>query len=252
MGSARFYLALLVLAPGSIAAQAASLASDLYRARPDREGEVRLFEKSTRDLVYLEARIVRLTAGTQEHGARPHGNLEELVVVTEGSLAVTLDSVSRTLNPGDIAVILPGARHRLASAASSPVTFYILGYRSRLPPNPKRGRRAGGSITVDLRGLPPVRSDSGTRHDYLERPTSMLESLTMQSVALRARQADGPPHQHRSEELILVVSGSLRVRLGEKRHQAMTGDLLFAGSALLHSVENAGDGPAEFLSVQWR
>ena len=61
----------------------------------------------------------------------------------------------------------------------------------------------------------------------------------------------GPaPYRHGdSEEVILVVRGSVRVELGDEVHELATGDSIVFASNTPHRVANAADAPAELVWV---
>jgi quercetin dioxygenase-like cupin family protein len=61
----------------------------------------------------------------------------------------------------------------------------------------------------------------------------------------------GPPyHVHRGlDELIYVLDGALRVRLGERVENATTGACVFIPRGIPHTWEGAGHTPVRFLAL---
>jgi len=52
-----------------------------------------------------------------------------------------------------------------------------------------------------------------------------------------------------SEELFVVLSGTVRLELGDDVHELETGDSIGYWSSTPHRVSNAGDGPAEVMWI---
>ena len=60
---------------------------------------------------------------------------------------------------------------------------------------------------------------------------------------------EGPPlHAHpREDEILYLLDGRLRVRLGDELSEASAGAFVFIPRGLRHTWQNAGDGPARLL-----
>src|SRR5690606_40953445 len=86
-----------------------------------------------------------LLPGRSPHPAHVHADLEELVIVRDGLLGVTIGGVRTVLGPGSVAVAQPGEAHGFENAGDAPVTYYVFRYRARVPVNTARGRAAGAN-----------------------------------------------------------------------------------------------------------
>lgn len=63
-----------------------------------------------------------------------------------------------------------------------------------------------------------------------------------------AAPGEGPPlHVHAEDELIYLVDGKLRVRLGDDEHEAQPGALVFIPRDVRHTWQNVGDTEARFV-----
>ena len=70
--------------------------------------------------------------------------------------------------------------------------------------------------------------------------------------AIRQRQepgAVGPPHLHDREEVMVQLSGSARVAVGEEVFELSPGDALIVAPDAEHRVEGVGDSGGEWLLV---
>ncbi|HYG17401.1 MAG TPA: cupin domain-containing protein [Ohtaekwangia sp.] len=211
------------------------------------ESPVLLAGKSA-SLDFLEVSAVILTDAPREED---HA-FEELVIVKEGNLKVTVNEEEKTLGPGSVALFVPGETHRLESAGKGPVTYYVLKFTSRVGPNAVRGKDAGGSFTVDRNTVPFKPHGKGGVRQFIERPTTMFERLEMHVTTLNAGLKSHDPHTHRAAEIVLMIHGDARMQIGDKLYSAGPGAVIFLDSDVLHAIENTGDTPCEYFAFQWQ
>ena len=71
------------------------------------------------------------------------------------------------------------------------------------------------------------------------------------SIIRQQQQVGGfnPPHFHDREEVIVVLAGRVTVHTAEETALLGTGDTLIIPARTIHSLENTGDTPAEWLIV---
>ena len=58
-----------------------------------------------------------------------------------------------------------------------------------------------------------------------------------------------PRHTNTVEHEQYVLGGEARITIGEETHHVRTGDVVFIPADAIHSYENTGDGPFEFLCI---
>jgi mannose-6-phosphate isomerase-like protein (cupin superfamily) len=56
-----------------------------------------------------------------------------------------------------------------------------------------------------------------------------------------------PPHQHRHEEIVLILEGTLEFTINGKSTRANAGSVMFAGSNDLHGIRNPEDTHAKYF-----
>ena len=239
------------------AAQLKPIASEVYRwndlkVEKEQTRERRqVLEGSARDLDLLEIHTSTLEPGKSPHPPHTHDDVEELVIVKEGSLKVTIKGQSKILSPGSVALAIPGEAHGFENGGDTRVTYYIIKYRSKLPMNIDRGKQAGGSFMIDRSELTAKTTDKGSRVNYFERATSMAQRFEMHVTTLNAGMNSHPPHTHRAEEIVLLTNGSGRIQIGDQHKDAAVGDLIFLGSEVLHAFTNTGQEPCSYFAFQW-
>lgn len=92
--------------------------------------------------------------------------------------------------------------------------------------------------TLVLRGNTPIRSQ-------------MLYTDSACSSFLLEIDRNVKPHLHRNHtEHVVVLSGKASMRLGEKRFEIKTGDVIFIPKGTIHSVDLVGEAPLKVLSIQ--
>lgn len=240
----RWWCAAFLLLPVSRHPQA-PLESGVYTA-----GTIDIRRRPTTDLAALDIQRVTLAAHASVHAERRHGDVEELVIVTAGSLRVTLGDRRRVIGPGSVTVILPGDDHRLENDGAAPLTCYVFTYRSKAPMNKARGDSAGGSFVVDWNDVRMDTSAIGGRRDIFDRPTAMFSRFEMHASTLNEGLTNHPAHTHRAEEFVLMLKGDVRMLVGAEHVTATVGDLVFLAAQISHSLDNTGRGQAEYFAFQ--
>lgn len=210
-----------------------------------------ILQGSTKFLETLEIHTSTLEPKASAGPAHTHDDLEELVIVKEGTLKVTQKDKIRILGPGSIALTLPGDLHRLENGGDTPVTYYLMTYRSVAPPNADRGKKSGGSLMIDRESIGFTRHGKGGIRRYFDRPTTMFERMEMHVTTLNEGLKSHDPHTHRADEIVLIISGKTEMQIDRDRIGATAGSLVFLNSMVPHALTNTGSGPCEYFAFQW-
>lgn len=222
--------------------------SDLVK---NRNGEKRhILEGQTRDWKHFTMQAVTLYPGKSGSNYATREN-EALLIVKEGELKVTVDGVTKTLVPNSVAMILPGAEHRVENAAAADGTFYVLQYTSRSTMDAARGERAGGSFLVDWNGLAFRPHDKGGVRSYFDRPTAACNLFEMHVTNLNPGIKSHEPHTHRTAEMFVMIKGDTEIQIGDSFFQGSAGDVYFIESDLPHAIRNTGGEQAVYFAFQW-
>jgi len=180
----------------------------------------------------------------------PHTE-EQLFLIKNGTLTITLHDSIFSLVKGSIALILPGEKIFIKNEGNAPCEFHIMKYTSKLPTDLARGQSAGGSFTRDYTKLKFRSHERGGVRSYFDRPTALTKRFEMHVTTLKENFNSHDPHQHRAEEIILVLEGSVEMLIGETHYKASAGDLLFAPTQLFHGLKNTGSGSCSYFAFQW-
>jgi (S)-ureidoglycine aminohydrolase len=242
----------------SFAQKSDSLLSAVYhwdKLQPVKEeSRVRrqVLEGKTFALSYFEIHATSLEPGKAPHPPHVHDDQEELMIVKEGKVKITIAGKSNVLGPGSIAFAMPGDEHGIENAGNTQATYYILKYKGKPPMNMERAKQAGGSFMLDWNELQTKNTGKGHRRDFFNKATSQLTQFEMHTTALNADSISHAPHIHIQEEIILVVRGNVEMNIDGKYYKGTAGDLFFVSSNVPHNLKNIGKEQCEYFAFQWR
>src|SRR5436190_7018942 len=138
------YILLIFCTSSLIGQQTDSLAPAVYnwnKLEPKKEDtriRRQILEGSTTSLSYFEIHTSTLEPGKAPHPPHTHADQDELIIVKEGFLKVTIKDSTRILGAGSVALAIPGEEHGFENGGDVPVTYFILKFKSILPMNIER------------------------------------------------------------------------------------------------------------------
>ncbi len=209
-----------------------------------------LLDGSTRDFSHLKVHATTVMPHQAPHPAHKHDD-EELIIVKEGKLTVTIAGKTKTLGAGSVALMAPGDEHGFTNKENTPVTYYVMRYQSREPTDLERGQKAGGSFWVDWNDVPFQPHDKGGIRRMFDRPTAMTKRFEMHVTTLNEGLWSHPPHTHRAAEFLLMIDKSSQESIDGKLYRAATGDLIFLESDVPHALQNISKGSCTYFAFQF-
>jgi len=211
-----------------------------------------IMEGSTTSLASFEAHTSTLEPGKAPHPPHTHADQEELIIVKEGKVKVTINGASNILGPGSIAYAIPGEEHGIENAGNTSATYYIFKYKSKLPMDLPRAKQNGGSFMINWDTVKVAKTEKGQRREFFNKPTSQLVKFEMHTTALNAGLDSHPPHTHKEEEVVLILKGNVTMHIGDNFYKAGPGDVVFLASGVSHALMNTGSEQCEYFAFQWR
>lgn len=254
----RIFLIVLVFSGALAVAQKNTVESRVYRwnelktEKMETRERRQVLDGNTTHLDRLEIHTSTLEPGKSPHASHTHTDEEELIIVKEGRLKVTIKDKTETLGPGSIALALPGDEHGFINGGDVPVTYYVIKYKSKVPINVSRGKDAGGSFMIDWTAVAEKENEKGSRRNFFDQPTALTPRFEMHVTTLKEGFNSHAPHTHRPEEIILLISGDATMQVGDKHEAASVGDLIFLGSEVPHALTNSGKGSCSYFAFQWQ
>src|SRR5947209_18264667 len=146
----RLLLFLFLILELSAFAQTDSLPSGVYpwNKYPAKESNGResraLLQGITTDLSKLNIHTSSLGAGQTNHPFQAYNDREEIILIKEGVLKVTINDSSKTIGPGSLVLIVAGDKQQFQNTSDRPATYCVLTFTSTLPVNISRGNDGGG------------------------------------------------------------------------------------------------------------
>jgi quercetin dioxygenase-like cupin family protein len=220
-----------------------------------REGGQRLSRKimegSSPHFEFLE-----IHATTQSKGAKPfpphtQKNIEEILIVKEGLMKMTMDGESKELPAGSVILIPPLVEQSLENIGDGPLTYYVMMFKAKKPMNLERSTKAGGKMFLNSNDLVFEKTERGGRIPYFERPTAMCEKFEMHVTQLNEKGPSHKPHSHLDTEIILVIEGETEMTIDGKAYLGKAGDLYLMKSNEMHGISNIGEDAAKYFAFRW-
>ena len=252
------FILILITTHSLLAQKTDSLMSGVYRwnslepKKEDTRIRRQVLEGTTFALSHFEIHTSTLEPGQAPHPPHVHKDEEELMIVKEGQVTITIAGKSKILGPGSIAFAMPGDEHGINNAGNTQATYYILKYKGKLPMNMERATQAGGSFLLDWNALKTSNTVKGYRRDFFNRATSQVNQFEMHTTALNADSVSHAPHTHVQEEIILVLRGNVEMFIDGNYYKGSPGDLYFISSNVPHNLKNVGKEQCEYFAFQWR
>lgn len=209
-----------------------------------------LLEGRTTDFKHLKIHATTVAAHEAPHPAHRHDD-EELLIIKEGTLTVTIEGRTKTMGPGSVALLLPGDEHGFVNNSDVPATCYVMRYESTALANRDRGKQAGGSFWVGWQAVAFQPHDKGGIRRLFDRATTMTRRFEMHATTLNQGLWSHPPHTHRAAEILLLMTGSAQESIDGRLYPATVGDLIFLEANVPHAIQNTSTGPCTYLAFQF-
>ena len=249
-------LAISLLIFASSKSQTDTLTSGVYNTLglKDKNGQAIQEKKlrgSTTDLAVLSYHTSTLAPGKANHAARALNDREELIVVKEGQLKININDSSKTLGPGSIALIVAGDMQSFENASDKPVTYLVVGLKSKNPADINRGKTSGGSLLRDWNELTVRKTNKGETRPVFDRPSSMFPRFEIHATTLNAGEESHLPHKHRQEEIMLLTKGRVTMNIADTMYSAVEGDVIFVRPEISHNLKNTGNEQCWYYAIKW-
>jgi (S)-ureidoglycine aminohydrolase len=210
----------------------------------------KLLEGSATDFKHMEVHATTVPARQAPHLAHKHDD-EELNIIKEGELTVTIAGKTKTLGPNSIALMMPGDEHGFENKSAAPVTYYVMRYESKEPVDLARGQKAGGSFWIDWKEVPFQPHDKGGIRRMFDRATAMTKRFEMHVTTLNSGLSSHPPHTHRAAEMLIMVNNAAESSVNGKLIPNETGDLTYLESNVPYNITNTTQKPCTYFAFQF-
>jgi mannose-6-phosphate isomerase-like protein (cupin superfamily) len=212
----------------------------------------KLAEGSTSEFEYFEIHATTQQKGAIAKPAYTQKDLEELIIIKEGTMKCTIGNNTAVLGKGSVLLIPPLEQQSFENTGDGPLTYYVLKFRSKKPMDIERSNKAGGVLLLNHDSLAYTEKNNRGTRKYFDRATAMCENYEMHVTYLKNKGASHTPHQHADTEIILMTEGETEMTIDGKHYTAGPGDLYIIESGKMHGVGNATEKPCSYFAFKWR
>jgi len=212
----------------------------------------KIAEGTTAEFEYFEIHATTQMKGAVPRPAHTQKDIEELIIIKEGSMTCTIGNKTAVLGKGSVLLIPPMESQLFENTGDGPLTYYVLMFRSRKPMDMQRSRDAGGTLLMNHDSMPYKFANNKGNRKYFDRPTAMCANYEMHITYLSKKGPSHAGHQHPDTEIILVIDGEAEMTIDGKEYKGSAGDLFIAESGKMHQVGNATDKPCSYFAFKWR
>ncbi len=223
-------------------------ASGVY-AFPKSEEDSVLMSGETVYFSDTEFKVVHLSSSSEKVNLLEQQN-EQIFIVKEGELMVSVNKKTKTIGPKSVVIVLPGDKGSLESISPN-ATYYTMKYQSKQYIDPKRGRKDGGSTIIDFKEVEFKAHGKGGVRNYFHRATAMCPYYEMHVTNLNPGIKSHEPHTHPATEIILMIEGNSEMEIGNEIYHGSAGDVYFLSANVPHAIKNIGDKQCMYFAFQW-
>ncbi|WP_276372193.1 cupin domain-containing protein [Chryseolinea sp. H1M3-3] len=217
----------------------------------DRESR-KILEGTSTHLAYLEMHATTQFPGAKPSTAHANDDIEECIIVKEGTMKVIIEGSSVILGAGGVILLMPKQMHSVENAGNSNLTYYVMRYKSKKQMEIARGEAAGGSLMLNADSLTLKPNSRGVVRRYFDRPTAMCDRFEMHMTELNTKGPSHEPHAHEETEIVMVLSGKTEMTIDNTEYNGTAGDFYFINSQLMHGVRNASNEPCSYFIMIWK
>lgn len=229
---------------------------DQMPSKPTPNGATRsVANQPTATLATFECHLTTLLPGRASHAPHRHPQ-EELIVVKEGTLEVSINGERRQAGPGATLFYAANDAHGVRNVGEGPATYFVVNlatpatHQVPLPSPTWDGPATLRSGVFDGTQPPAKPTKVGARRDVLNQPTITLANLESHVTTVNPGLASHAPHRHPDEEILLVREGTLEVTIGDRVQTAGAGSVVFLASGDLHGLRNPGPTPVTYHVIR--
>ncbi len=205
----------------------------------------------TSTLSMLNIHSSTLEPGKTNHPPRALMDREELVIVSQGSLTVTINGNNKILSAGSIALIVAGDEQSFQNASDKLVSYFVIGFKSLSLVDINRGKINGGSLLKDWSELIVKKTIKGESRPVFDRASSMFERFEVHATTLNAGQESHQAHMHNEEEIMLLINGNITMHIATNNYHAVAGNIIFVTPGILHNLTNTGNESCSYYAIKW-
>lgn len=212
----------------------------------------KMAEGTTAEFDFFKVHVTTQQKGATPRPAHAQKDIEELIIIKEGTMKCTVGSSTTTLGKGSILLIPPGEMQAVENTGNGPLTYYVFQFRSKNGMNTIRSANAGGTLLQNADTLAYTEKDGKGTRKYFDRPTAACERFEMHTTTLNNAGPSHTPHQHVETEIILLMEGEAEMTINGQNFKGSAGDFFIAETGKLHGISNTGNTACSYFAFKWK
>ncbi len=215
-----------------------------------------VFDNPTPTLEKLEMHITTLQPGMTSHPVHHHA-WEEMLLVKEGDVEVSINGQSHRAGPGALIFYASHDVHNIKNAGDKPATYYVMNFYTDLvhtvADKPAAEQAVPGKLPssiFDCNSLPVTPTPTGSRVDIVDSPTLTFLMLGSHITTLNAGQSTKPDIIDSGDEIFIVKSGALEVKVNGVAARVNEGSFFYCAPNDKRTLRNIGPTPASYHVIK--
>ena len=215
-------------------------------------GEVReIYNGPTLSLEKFVIKAVTLNTGKSFKSYPVEKGSDELIIVREGSLDISINNKKLAIEEGDIVVAYQGDVVVIGNSKNQKATFFSFLFDPKGKDQTSQVKSGSDPVYRDWSALEFKTNSLGGRRDLLKQPTAVLRELEIHATTLNGGLSSHAGHIHHDEEIILMRFGTVDGTFGDKTQTIGPGSMMFATNDDMHGVSHAGSPYCEYYAFRW-
>ncbi|HEY5078908.1 MAG TPA: cupin domain-containing protein [Opitutaceae bacterium] len=230
---------------------------DSLSARYTPVGLIRaVFDAPTPTLEKFEVHVTTLRPGMASH--QPHHHpWEELILVKDGDLEVSINGQRRHAGPGSLVFFASHDLHNSTNAGDKPATYFVINFVTdavhNVPDQAAAARAVPGmlpSSVFDCDSLPATPTKFGFHCNVVDSPTLTFLRLESHVTTLNPGEGTTPGNRDPGDELFIVKSGVVEARISNVTCRMAAGSCFYVAPNDPRTFSNAGATPATYQVIK--
>jgi quercetin dioxygenase-like cupin family protein len=213
-----------------------------------------VFDEPTQALEKIEVHITTLNPGMASHTPHHHP-WEEMLLVKEGRLEISLNGKKEPAGPGSLVFIASHDVHNVTNVGDKPATYYVINFVTAavhtVRDQPAAEWAPPAMLTsrvVDCDSIPDP--PKGGHREVLDSPTLTFLRLESHISTLKPGASTTPRNRDPGDELFIVKSGVLEVTLNGVSSRIGPGSFYYVAPNDERTMRNIGTGPCSYQVIK--
>jgi quercetin dioxygenase-like cupin family protein len=213
-----------------------------------------VFDQPTSTLEKIELHVTTLFPGKSPHSPHHHP-WEEIFLIKEGQLEVSINGRKQTAGPGAMAFIASHDVHNVTNTGDKPATYYVMTFCSAavrtVRDQPAAEWAPNGTLSSQVVDCDSVAPPAGGGHKTIfDSPTLTLLEFESHVSTLKPGASTTPRNRDPGEELFIVKSGVLEVTLNGISSRMTAGSFYYVAPNDERTMKNIGTQPCSYQVIK--